>query len=60
VNARNQAGQTPLALLETPQRPAEKPAALTAASAAGSGSEPQDTAASRQIAELLRTRGGTK
>jgi ankyrin repeat protein len=60
VNARNKAGQTPLALVETPQRPTEKPAALTSAGAADSGSELADEAASRQIADLLRARGGTK
>ena len=60
VNARNKAGQTPLALVETPQRPVEKPTALTAAAAADSGSEPADEAASRPIADLLRQHGGTK
>ena len=57
VNRQNQAGQTPLALLETRPRPVEKPTALTAVTAAGSGSEPADEAASRRIAELLRGRG---
>jgi ankyrin repeat protein len=58
VNARNKAGQTPLALVETPQRPVEKPTALTAAAAADSGNERADEAASRPIADLLRQRGG--
>jgi ankyrin repeat protein len=60
VNARNKAGQTPLALLETPQRPTEKPTASTSTVAAGSGSEVAHEADSQQIADLLRTRGGTK
>jgi ankyrin repeat protein len=60
VNARNKAGQTPLALLGTPPRPTEKPAAATSAGTAASGSELADATASQQIAELLRNRGGTK
>jgi uncharacterized protein len=60
VNARNKAGQTPLALAGTPQRPVEKPTALTVAAAASSGSEPAGEAASRQIAELLRQHGATQ
>lgn len=60
VNARNKAGQTPLTLLETRARPVEKPAALTAVTAAGSGSELADEAASRGIAGLLRERGATE
>jgi ankyrin repeat protein len=59
VNARNKAGQTPLALLETQPRPTEKPTALTSAGAGGSGNEIAE-AASQQIAELLRNRGGMK
>jgi uncharacterized protein len=60
VNARNKAGQTPLALLGTQQRPVEKPTVVTPAAAVSSGSEPADEASSQQIAELLRERGGTK
>jgi len=56
VNARNKAGQAPLALLGTPKRDIEKPATLTAASAVDSGGEP----VSDRIAALLHERGATK
>lgn len=56
VNVRNQAGKTPADLLGAPQRPAEKPTAVTSAAAANSGSD----AASQRIAALLEKPGATQ
>jgi uncharacterized protein len=56
VNARNKAGKTPLALLETPQRTVEKPTIVVTTSTASSGRESADESAER-IAALLRKQG---
>jgi uncharacterized protein len=57
VNARNKAGQAPLALLESKQRTIEKPTIAVTASGASSGRESADESASERIAALLRKQG---
>ncbi|HEY7390641.1 MAG TPA: ankyrin repeat domain-containing protein [Bryobacteraceae bacterium] len=57
ANARNKAGQTPLMLLQNPQRTVEKPTAVVTASAASSGKQPADESTSERIAALLREHG---
>ncbi|HLK51589.1 MAG TPA: ankyrin repeat domain-containing protein [Bryobacteraceae bacterium] len=53
VNARNQAGKTPLDLLATRQRDIEKPAIAASAAAPDSGNVLTDQSASDRIAALL-------
>jgi ankyrin repeat protein len=57
VNARNKAGQTPLMLLQSPQRAIEKPTIVTTASAASSEKDSAEESASERIAALLRSHG---
>jgi uncharacterized protein len=57
VNARNQAGKTPLEILTAPEKATEKPTATASASAAGSGKDPAGDSASERIAALLRKQG---
>lgn len=56
VNARNKAGRTPLALLETRQRPVEKPTAVTPSAETESAGD----AATQRITALLGNLGATQ
>jgi hypothetical protein len=57
VSAKNNHGQTPLALVSGPPRNAEKPTASTAAGAGASGTAIADEPVAQRIASLLRTLG---
>jgi uncharacterized protein len=59
VSVRNQAGKTPLDLLESPQRPTEKPVAAASSGATSSGSEVAEDSTER-IATMLRKLGATQ
>jgi ankyrin repeat protein len=60
VKVRNKAGLTPLELLRSPQRPAEKPAAATSAGTPTPGREVAGESATERIAALLGKLGATQ